>query len=81
MGSCPAGGLAPGFRDLIEVSEVLVDVIATDAEGEVVLGLGKDDFVIEEDGEAVEITGASFYATRYAGDVPGAMPATGGRRG
>ena len=64
------GELAPGFKDLIEVSEVLLDVIATDADGRVVLGLGEDDFVIEEDGEAVEITGVSFYATRYADDLP-----------
>ncbi len=72
-----SGALAPSFKDLIEVSEVLVDVIATDAEGEVVLGLGKDDFVIEEDGEEVAITGASFYATRYTDDALGAMPAAG----
>ena len=64
----PSAGLAPSFKDLIEVSEVLLDVIATDAEGEVVLGLGEDDFLIEEDGEPVEITGVSFYATRYFDD-------------
>ncbi len=57
--------LALGFKDLVEVSEVLLDVLATDADGELVLGLEKDDFVIEEDGELVEVTGVSFYTTRY----------------
>ena len=55
------------FDDLVEVSEVALDVLATDAEGELVLGLGVDDFVVEEDGEPVAITDVSFYTTRYQG--------------
>ena len=55
------------FDDLTEVSEVLLDVLATDAEGERVLGLGREDFVVEEDGEPVVITGVSYYTTRYDG--------------
>ncbi len=57
--------LAPSFDDLVEVSEVLLDVLAVDEDGNVVTGLGKDDFVVEEDGEPVPITGVSYYATRY----------------
>ncbi len=58
------------FGELVEVSEVLLDVLATDAEGQVVAGLGKDDFIVAEDGEPVEVTGVSFYSTRYDGEQP-----------
>ncbi len=57
-----------GFEDLVEVSEVLLDVLAVDRSGQIVSGLGKDDFLVEENGEPVEITGVSFYATRYDPD-------------
>ncbi len=53
------------FEGLIEVSEVLLDVLATDADGQAVAGLGRDDFIVEENGEPVELTGVSFYSTRY----------------
>ncbi len=56
------------FEGLVEISEVLLDVLAVDKSGRVALGLGKDDFTIEENGAAVEITGVSFYATRYGHD-------------
>lgn len=67
--------LAPSFDDLVEVSEVLLDVLAVDGDGHAVIGLGKDDFVVEEDGEPVPVTGVSYYATRYddsgeAEDIP-----------
>ncbi len=58
------------FDGLVEVSEVLLDVLATDTEGEVVAGLGKEDFIVEEDGELVALTGVSFYSTRYGDDQP-----------
>lgn len=70
-----------GFEDLAEVTEVLLDVLAVDRSGQIVTGLGKDDFVVEENGEAVEITGVSFYATRYGADgevltIDGAVPSS-----
>ena len=67
------------FEGLVEVTEVLLDVLATDSSGEVIGGLGKDDFVVEEDGQAVNLTGVDYYTTRYsasgevlaeAGDIP-----------
>ncbi|MEM1178127.1 MAG: VWA domain-containing protein [Acidobacteriota bacterium] len=58
-------GLLQSFDDLVEVSEVFVDVLATDAEGQVVRDLGADDFIVEEDGESVELTSVSYYSTRY----------------
>ncbi len=54
-----------GFEGLVEVTEVLLDVLAVDASGRTVVGLGEDDFLVEEDGEEVKVTGASFYVTRY----------------
>ena len=64
----PAAGQdepAAGFEGLVEVTEVLLDVLAVDRSGKIAAGLGKEDFTIEENGEAVEITGVSFYASRY----------------
>ncbi len=58
----------PQFEDKVEVTEVLLDVIATNKKGEVIRGLGPDDFRVIEDGKAVEITGVSFYTTRYTAD-------------
>ncbi len=57
------------FEELVEVSEVLIDVLATDEEGQVIEGLGKDDFIIEEDGQPVELTSVSYYTTRYGEDA------------
>lgn len=54
-----------GFKDLVEVSEVLLDVLVTDRQGNVVLGLGQDDFLIEEEGQPVDVTGVSFYSNRF----------------
>lgn len=61
---------ATAFDGLVEVSEVLLDVLVTDADGAVVTGLGREDFVVEEDGREVELTGVSFYTTRYADQGP-----------
>ncbi len=61
---------AARFGDRVEVTEVLLDVVAFDREGEPVPDLGLDDFVVREGGEVRELTGVSFYTTWYdpAGD-------------
>lgn len=53
------------FDDLIEVSEVFLDVLALDEDGQPARGLTLDDFVVEEDGEPVQLTSLSYYTTRY----------------
>ncbi len=53
----------PEFGERIEVEEVLLDVLVTDARGNPVVGLAPDDFVVEEDGEPVTLTGATFYSS------------------
>lgn len=52
------------FQDRTDVEEVLLDVVVTDRKGNVVLGLDKDDFIVEEDGERQEIESVTFYSHR-----------------
>lgn len=62
------------FGEELEVTEVLLDVLVTDREGNVIIGLGPDDFVVEENGEPVDVTGVSFYSNRrLAGPAPAAL--------
>jgi VWFA-related protein len=50
------------FEGEVTVSEVLLDVLVTDKKGQVIIGLGPDDFVVRENGEEVPITGVTFYS-------------------
>lgn len=66
--SLPAGAddtQTPTFEELVEVSEVLLDALVTDKQGNVVLGLGPEDFLIEDDGQSRTPTGVSFYSNRF----------------
>lgn len=54
-----------GFGELVEVSEVLLDVLVTNQEGDVVVGLQPDDFVVVEGSRERPVTGASFYSNRF----------------
>jgi VWFA-related protein len=72
---------ADRFKDTVEVTEVLLDVLVTDRSGNIVAGLGPDDFVVEVSGNPVNLTGATFYSTRYAADsgatpMPNEVPAS-----
>lgn len=51
------------FGSALEVREVLIDVLVTDRQGNPIVGLGPDDFVVEEDGAPVTLTAATFYST------------------
>ena len=53
------------FGETVEVSEVLLDVLVTDKQGNVVVGLDRDDFLIEEEGDPREPTSVSFYSNRF----------------
>ncbi len=62
------------FGDRVDVSEVLLDVLVTDRQGNVIIGLGPDDFVVEEDGEPIDVNAVSFYSNRrLAGPAPRAL--------
>jgi VWFA-related protein len=52
------------FGERIEVREVLLDALVTDARGNVIVGLGKSDFVVREGGKPVDLTGVTFYSNR-----------------
>ena len=56
---------AAEFGEMVEVSEVLLDVLVTDKSGNVVLGLDKDDFVVRQGKEDQDLTGVSFYSNRF----------------
>jgi len=53
-----------GFEGKVTVNEVLMDVLVTDAKGNVIVGLDKDDFRVKEGGKPVELTGVTFYSNR-----------------
>ncbi|MEO8504425.1 MAG: VWA domain-containing protein, partial [Acidobacteriota bacterium] len=52
------------------VSEVLLDALVTDRDGNVIVGLGPDDFIVEEQGKPMPVTGVSFYSNRRFLDAP-----------
>lgn len=58
----PATTLGPEttFEDQVDVVEVQLDVIVTDDDGQVVTGLGRDDFFVTEDAEPVDILAVDF---------------------
>jgi VWFA-related protein len=62
------------FEEELDVTEVLLDVLVTDRQGNVIIGLGPDDFIVEEDGERVSVADVSFYSNRrLAGPAPQAL--------
>ncbi|MFL6259430.1 MAG: VWA domain-containing protein [Thermoanaerobaculia bacterium] len=52
------------FTGKVNVNEVLLDVLVTDARGNVIVGLDKNDFVVRENGKPVDLTGVTFYSNR-----------------
>jgi VWFA-related protein len=52
------------FQGKVNVNEVLLDVLVTDAKGNVIVGLDKGDFVVKEGGRPVDLTGVTFYSNR-----------------
>ncbi len=53
-----------GFGEQVDVNEVLLDVLVTDAKGNVIVGLKPEDFVVKEDGKIVDLSGLTFYSNR-----------------
>ena len=54
----------PTFEGEVNVNEVLLDVLVTDAKGNVIVGLDKGDFVVKENGKPVDLAGVTFYSNR-----------------
>ena len=57
----------------MNVNEVLLDVLVTDAKGNVIVGLDKGDFVVKDNGRPVELTGVTFYSNRHPVDSSPAL--------
>ena len=57
------------FAGEVEVVEVLLDVLVTDRDGNVILGLGPEDFIVEEGKKPVDLTGATFYSNRVLAEA------------
>ncbi len=71
----PAVAPETEFTGEVTVSEVLLDILVTDKQGNVVVGLEPGDFVVEEDGKPVEVSDLVFYSNRKLLDPS----ATGGK--
>lgn len=71
----------PTFKERLEITEVLLDVIVTDGLGNPVVGLDKSDFVVEENGREMEVISADFYSARYGAraSMAGAVPSRASR--
>ena len=59
------------FDERLQVTEVLLDVVVTDRQGNVVVGLDADDFLVEERGRPVEVGSATFYGSAELVGAPG----------
>src|SRR5262245_35733171 len=67
LSMCAHAALAqqPGpYGEQVNVNEVLIDALVTDSQGNIVLGLDKNDFVVRQDGKPVELDSAVFYSNR-----------------
>jgi VWFA-related protein len=67
----PAQPAAPPFGEEVEVTEVLLDVLVTDRDGNVIVGLRPEDFVVEEGGRPIPLLDVSFYSNRPQLDAEG----------
>lgn len=52
------------YEEQIDVNAVLLDVVVTDAKGNQMLGLAKEDFVVTEDGVPQEIDSIDYFTHR-----------------
>lgn len=57
-------GSQPEFGGTVDVNEVLLDVVVTDRDGNVILGLQPEDFVVDDGDRNVAVRSATFYSNR-----------------
>lgn len=65
------------FEEEIEVTEVLLDVLVTDRQGNVIVGLGPEDFVVREGGERVAVEDVTFYSSSVPAESAAELEAKG----
>ncbi|MGA7613645.1 MAG: VWA domain-containing protein [Thermoanaerobaculia bacterium] len=54
----------PSYHEKMNVNLVLVDATVTDRTGQQILGLGKDDFIVKENGVPQKIQSVDYYTDR-----------------
>jgi len=64
------GQQTPPFGEKVEVNVVQLDAIVTDSTGHQILGLGKDDFVVTENGAPQKIDSVDYFTNRRMVDQP-----------
>ncbi len=57
------------FQERVDVNVVLLDVIVTDAKGNQILGLSKDDFIVREDGVEQPVETIDYFTNRQLLDA------------
>lgn len=60
----PAVAQQPTLEERIDVNVVLLDAIVTDAKGNQILGLAKDDFVVKENGAEQPVESLDYFTNR-----------------
>jgi VWFA-related protein len=60
---------AEPFKEKVDVNLVLLDAVVTDRRGNQILGLGKDDFVVTENGAPVAIDSVEYFTSRKLVDA------------
>jgi VWFA-related protein len=58
------------FKAKLDVNLVLIDAVVTDSRGNQILGLGKDDFIIRENGTPQTIESVDYFTSRKLLDAP-----------
>src|SRR5438874_7774543 len=58
------------FKAKVDVNLVLLDAVVTDARGNQILGLRKDDFVVRENGVPQTLDSVDYFTSRKLLDAP-----------
>src|SRR5690242_2058317 len=58
------------FKAKVDVNLVLLDAVVTDARGNQILGLRKDDFIVKENGVPQNIESVDYFTTRKLLNAP-----------
>ena len=60
----------PPFGEKVDVNLVQLDAIVTDSRGNQMLGLGKDDFVVRENGQSLPVDSVDYFTNRRLINAP-----------
>src|SRR5262249_25105812 len=69
VAAAPLLGQEP-FKAKVDVNLVLIDAVVTDNRGNQILGLGRDDFVVRENGVPQSVESVDYFTTRKLLNAP-----------